>query len=206
MKKTLFLFLMALLPLLLPAQNITEAQARKRIAAMASGLNTMQCDFVQTKTISMLKSKVVSRGKMYYSRPTRLRWSYTSPYSYTLVLSGSSVTMKGAGGKTVADASKNKLFKEITRIMMSSMVGTCVSDNRSFKVSLSGSGTSWRAFLIPRRSPMRGMFSSITVFFDLRRSVVSGVRMIEKNGDRTDIVLKNQKTNVPLNARIFTVK
>lgn len=37
------------------AQNYTVAQVRQRINAAASKMNTMQCDFVQTKSLKMLK-------------------------------------------------------------------------------------------------------------------------------------------------------
>ena len=54
------------------AQNYTEAQVRQRINAAASKMNTMQCDFIQTKTLKMLKSRMVSHGRMLYSKPTKL--------------------------------------------------------------------------------------------------------------------------------------
>ena len=46
-----------------------------KINAAASKLSTMQCDFVQTKSVKLLNDKIVSKGKMYYSQPNKLRWS-----------------------------------------------------------------------------------------------------------------------------------
>lgn len=71
----------------------------------------------------MLKSSVSSRGKMYYSKPNRLRWEYTSPYRYQFVMNGQTVTMRNARGTSRADVAQSKVFKEITRIMMSSVRG-----------------------------------------------------------------------------------
>lgn len=97
------------------------------------------------------------------------------------------------------------MFKEITRIMMSSVLGTCVSNNRDFNVTLQGSGNNWKAILKPKKNPMRQMFNTITVYFDMKASMVRGVRMVEKNGDTTDIVLKNAKVNTPVNAKVFNL-
>lgn len=52
---------------------------------------------------------------------------------------------------------------------------------------------------------MRQMFNTITVYFDMKASMVRGVRMVEKNGDTTDIVLKNGQVNTPVNAKVFSL-
>ena len=206
MKKIILSLLMLILPLTaIIAQNYTAAQVKQRINRVASTMNSMKCDFVQTKSLRMLKSKVVSKGVMYYGKPNKLRWEYTSPYHYVFILNGQTVWLKNSKGNSKIDVAQSKMFKEITRIMMSSVLGTCVSNNRDFKVSLSGHGNVWQAVMIPRRNPMKQMFSSITVYFDMARSMVSAVKMTEKNGDTTLITLKNVQANTPINAKIFSL-
>lgn len=138
MKKIFALFIAILTFVGASAQNYSVAQVRQRINSMTAHINTMSCNFVQTKKLHMLKSSVSSRGKMYYSKPNRLRWEYTSPYRYQFVMNGQTVTMRNARGTSRADVAQSKVFKEITRIMMSSVVGSCVNDSRDFKVALQG--------------------------------------------------------------------
>lgn len=187
------------------AQNFTQAQVKERINSVASKMKSLQCDFVQTKTISMLKSKVVSYGKMYYTQPNKLRWEYTSPYRYTFIINGQNVLLKNTKGSSKIDVNQSKIFKEITRIMMSSVLGTCVSNNRDFNVVLHGNGKKWEAVLTPKKSPMKQMFKTIIVYFDMNKSMVSGVKMTEKNGDTTTITLKNVKVNSAINANMFSL-
>lgn len=206
MKKIILLLLMLILPFTaILAQNYTVAQVRQRINNVASNMKSMKCDFVQTKSLHMLKSKVVSKGVMYYGKPNMLRWEYTSPYHYVFILNGQTVWLKNSKGNSKIDVAQSKMFKEITRIMMSSVLGTCVSNNRDFKVSLSGHGNSWQAVMIPKRNPMKQMFSSITVYFDMAKSMVSSVKMTEKNGDTTLITLKNVQVNTPINGKVFSL-
>ena len=73
---------------------------------------------------------------MYYAQPGKLRWEYTSPYRYTFILNGQTVLLKNTKGNSKIDVNQSKMFKEITRIMMSSVLGTCVSNNRDFNVVL----------------------------------------------------------------------
>ena len=187
------------------AQNYTPAQVRQQINAVASRMKTMTCDFVQTKSVAMLKSKLVSKGHMYYAQPNKLRWEYTTPYSYTFLLNGQTVWMKNEKGSNRVNVAQSKMFKEITRIMMSSVVGSCVTDNRDFDVTLQGKDNNWKAMMKPKRNPMKQMFRTITVYFDLKRQMVIGVRMIEKNGDTTVIVLKNASINTPINEKVFSL-
>ena len=103
---------------MMPAQTVN--QVRQRINAVAAQTKTMECDFVQTKTVRMLNSKLVSRGKMYYQQASKLRWQYVTPYQYTFVLNGNQVRLKSHGRNDVINVAQNKMFKEITRIMMTS--------------------------------------------------------------------------------------
>ena len=52
---------------------------------------------------------------------------------------------------------------------------------------------------------MRQIFQRIVLHFNPQCAVVSCVEMIEKNGDKTVINLKNIRTNETLNASIFAV-
>ena len=185
-KRILTIALLLLLTLSAGAQSITEAQARRQINAAAARMRTLTCDFVQTKSLQMLKSKIVSKGKMYY-------------------VNNQSVWMKNDKGTNRINVSQSKMFKEITRIMMSSVVGSCVTDNRDFDVTLQGKDNNWKAMMKPKRNPMKQMFRTITVYFDLKRQMVIGVRMIEKNGDTTAIVLKNASINTPINEKVFSL-
>ena len=204
MKRKIFILLMLLLSVTGGfAQNYTAAQVRQRINATASRMNTMACNFVQTKSMRMVRSKITSRGNMYYSKPNKLRWEYTSPYRYTFILNGQTVWMKNSRGSNQVNVAQSKMFKEITRIMMSSVVGSCVTNSRDFNVTLQGQGNNWKALMTPKRNPMRQMFKTITVYFDVKRAMVVGVKMIEKNGDTTAIVLQNAKLNSPVNEKMF---
>lgn len=206
MKRKIFILLMLLLSVTGGfAQNYTAAQVRQRINATASRMNTMACNFVQTKSMRMVRSKITSRGNMYYSKPNKLRWEYTSPYRYTFILNRQTVWMKNSRGSNQVNVAQSKMFKEITRIMMSSVLGTCVSNNKDFNVSLQGHGNSWQAVMKPKRNPMKQMFSSIIVYFDMSRSMVSAVKMVEKNGDTTYISLRNVRTNIPINGKTFSL-
>lgn len=166
-------------------------------------MKTLQCDFVQTKHLKMLNDKMVSRGKMYYSQSNRLRWEYVTPYTYTFILNNDKVLLKNKKRSDVIDVRQNKVFREIARMMMNSVVGDCLNDSKSFKNSISDRGGEWIATLVPLRKEMKQLFQTIFLHFNKKQGVVTSVEMVEKNGDRTIIELKNIKKNETIANNIF---
>ncbi len=187
------------------AQNAEEQKIIRQINAVASSMKTMQCDFVQTKTIKMLNDKMVSKGKMYYQQSDKLRWEYTSPYTYTFVLNGSKVLISKGKRNDVINVEQSKFFKEIARIMMNSVVGKCLTDTKDFKTSIQTTTAEYIATLLPQQKQMKQMFQKIILHFNRQKSVVTTVELVEKNGDRTVIELKNIKTNSAINAKVFSI-
>ena len=187
------------------SQNMSEAQIRTKINQAASQLQTLQCDFVQTKHLKMLNDKLVSHGKMYYKKSDKLRWEYTTPYHYIFILNGSQVLLKNEKRNDIIDVNQNKVFKEIARLMMNSVVGKSLSDSRDFSSKISSSNSELIATLTPMRKDLKQMFKQISLYFSQSTSLVYKVILVEKNGDKTVIELKNAKKNEPVNTNVFNV-
>ena len=188
------------------AQNFNEQRAIQEISDAASAIKTLQCDFVQTKSLKMLGDKMVSKGKMYCSQPNQLRWEYISPYSYIFILNNNNVLLKKGNRSDVIDVNQNKMFKEIARIMMNSVLGKSLTDKKDFKVTVSGNSQQYTATLVPLKKDMKQMFTKIMLHYDVKAGMVKKVDMFEKNGDNTVIELVNIKKNSQINASVYSVK
>ena len=187
------------------AQTPDEGTIRRRLNEATARITTMQCDFVQTKHLSVLNDKMVSKGRMYYQKSDRLRWEYTSPYTYVFILSGHEILLKNKNRSDIIDVNQNRMFREIVQIMLSSVVGDCL-DDRNFKSTLSTTAAEYVATLVPQRKNMKQMFTSIVLHFDKQRALVTKVELTEKNNDRTVIELKNVKTNHAISPRLFDIR
>ena len=206
MKRLLILlFVFVSVHLSLIAQQ-NETQIRQAITQAASAMKTMQCDFTQTKHLKMLNDKMTSKGRMYYQQTNRLRWEYTSPYSYTFILNDDKVLLKNKQRNDVIDVNKNKLFREIARIMMNSVVGTSLTDDKSFKSTIATNGNEWIASLLPQRKDLKQLFQKIILHFNRTNAMVKQVELIERNGDKTVIELNNIRTNEKISADMFTIR
>lgn len=190
------------------AAPISAAQQKEVIARInkaTSGLKSMSCTFTQTKHLSLLSDKMVSEGKMSYKQPNKLRWEYTSPYQYLFIFNGTKVYVGNKSRKDVIDTNSNKLFKEVARIMMSTVTGTALSNAADFSVSIEDGKTLWNVTLIPKKKEMKKMFTRIVLSFSKSDLMISEINLHEKNNDRTNIRLRNIKTNIAINESLFAI-
>ena len=206
MKRLLFLILILSHIIPLSAQQLTEEQIKQKVNQTASAMKTMQCDFVQTKHLKMLNNDFVSHGKMYYQQSNKLRWEYTSPYSYTFILNNDKVLLKNKQRNDLIEIKQNKLSRQIVRIMMSSVVGNCLADDKNYKVSIATIGNEWVATLLPQRKDMKQMFQKLVLHFHAKKSVVNTVELYDKNGEKTIIELKNIRINETIHPHMFVIQ
>ncbi len=151
---------------------------------------TMRATFTQVKTMRMLGEKMVSKGSMYYEADNKLRWEYTQPYAYTFVMNGHSVMLLKNGRKDIVDTQHNKVFREIGRIMTSSLTLSSMQQKKDLTLS----------------KQMQSMYKRITVFFNPKSHLAERVVMTEKNGDTTEIQLHDVVVDKPVSASLFQIK
>lgn len=208
MKKIATIFCMLLCALSVMAAPLTAQKKQDvigRINKAASGLKSMSCSFTQTKYLSLLSDRVVSEGKMNYKQPNKLRWEYTTPYQYLFIFNGTKVYVGNKSRKDVIDTNTNKVFKEVARIMMSTVTGTALSNSSDFSIDVADGNTLWQITLVPKRKEMKKMFSKIVLLFNKSNLMIAEINIYENNNDRTNIKLKNIKTNGVVNETLFAI-
>ncbi|MGZ4036422.1 MAG: LolA family protein, partial [Bacteroidia bacterium] len=87
MKKTLFLMLVVNAAMAQSFKPVKDTAALKlRIEAMSKATNAIESDFTQEKNLSVLSEKVNSKGHFSFKKENMLRWEYTTPYKYLIVI------------------------------------------------------------------------------------------------------------------------
>ena len=187
---------------------MTEQQKQDVITKLnqtSASIQTMSANFSQTKYLSMLSDKMVSDGKIYYSKSDKLRWEYTSPYQYLFIFNGTKVYVGNNSKQNIIDTNTNKVFKEIARIMMNTVTGTALSNNGDFETSLSMDNNQWIVTLTPKKKELKSMFTKVVLNFNKKSNIVSEINIFEKNGDRTNIKFSGIQTNKSIDATLFNI-
>lgn len=187
----------------------SAAQTKAMIAkinAAAAKIRTIQCDFLQTKHLSFLNDKMASKGVMSYDYSGKLRWEYTSPYSYVFIINNNRVHIKTSKNSNTIDIRSSRLFQGIARVMMNSVTGKSMTNDSNFSVEMYIAADDWIAYLTPKDKEMKALFKTIRLHFDSQKQMVSKVEMIEKNGDNTVIQLMHVKTNGKIEESTFAIR
>ena len=181
------------------AQSNDEIMAK--LTQAAASMKSMQCNFTQNKTMSMLTEPTVSKGIMCYVSPDKMKWEYTDPYPFAIKVDGEKMTKIADGKEEILDT-KNRMYQGMMKIIMSSATGKNLFDKSTFDVTISSDGNFWRADMKPKKSDMKRMFSTMTFYFEKKRDIINKVVLTEANGDNTTI----QFTDIILNANTETCK
>lgn len=193
MKKVLLCFCCLLTTTLICAQSETPLTGTRRqevirkVTEATTRITSMQCQFTQRKQSSMLAEEAVSHGKMDYRRPDRLTWEYTDPQPFTLTVAGDSLTLLDASGTPNTNANAKRLMKNLSSMILGSVNGNKLFDERMFTTQLFDDGKHYRAEMTPRRKEMQRMFQQVTFLFDKNSHTITTVILTERKGDTTTI-------------------
>lgn len=171
---------------------------------MSEKLTTIESDFIQQKHMTYLSVTVESKGKFWYKKENQMRWEYTEPYNYLVLISDGKVTIDDGGKNSEFKVKGNKIFEQINEIISSSVRGNIMDDGR-FEVSLFQNAEYYMVKLLPKSEEIKQVITEMYMYFDKNAVSVSKIKMVEKSGDYTLIIFENKKLNEPIPASVFTV-
>ncbi|MBK8807654.1 MAG: outer membrane lipoprotein carrier protein LolA [Bacteroidales bacterium] len=173
-----------------------------KINNMANSLNTIQSDFTQQKHMTYLSVTVESKGKFWYQKENKMRWQYTEPYKYTILIKDGKITIDDGGKNSEFKVKGNKIFEQMNEIISASIKGTIMKDER-FAVTLYENNAFYMVKLLPKSPEVKEVIAEMFMYFDKTGFSVSKVKMVEKSGDYTLINFSNKKVNDPIPASVF---
>ena len=189
-----------------PATPEQQKELMQNIAVASKQLKTLRCDFVQKKTISILADELVSEGKMLFKQADKLCWEYTQPYRYRFTLNGNQVMIGSENNKNIIDTNGSKMFREISRMIVSGINGSGIFEEDKFAAKFSVGAQDFQVALTPKQKELKQMFNSITLTFNKTDYSVNTVEIKELSGDITLITLKNKQINKEISDEIFDIR
>ena len=207
MKKLLLSILFVAVSLMVTAQTqLSESQTQeviRQLTQVASTMQSMQCRFVQEKTSSMLAEPSVAEGTMHYAAPDRMRWEYTAPYAFALVVNGERLVKVTDGKAEVLEGNAGRMYQGMVNLIIGSASGKKLFDTTVFDIVFYDDNGFWRADMTPKRRDMKRMFSQLVFRFDKKTSGISRVEFVSANGDVTSIRFEEIKVNEAISDEVF---
>lgn len=169
----------------------------KKIESASENTKSIQSNFVQYKHLDILENDIESKGVFFFAKPQKVRWEYTEPYPYLIIMAEGRMLIKEGGKVQEYDTENNRVFKEINDLMMSLLSGD-IARNASFDIRIMESSWQAMAVLIPKNAEMKQMLQKAELYFDKSNYGISEIIMRENAGDYTRIVFQNRKYNVSI--------
>lgn len=176
----------------------------RKLDNMAESLHSIQSDFHQEKYMDFLDVTLVSKGKFWFQRENSLRWQYTEPYNYIVVINDGVVQISDDGKDREFQVKGNRIFEQVNNIIVASMKGDVI-DNDDFDVRLFENDQYYLVRLKPLKREVSQVIHEMEMYFDKTSLQISKIRMNEPNDDYTLIRYTNRKINEPIPASVFTL-
>lgn len=207
MKKILIAIVLSIVSLMALAQTpLSEKESQEVLALLtqtAADMQTMQCRFVQEKTSAMLTEPSISEGIMRYAAPDKMRWEYTTPYAFALVVNGDRIVKVTDSQAEVLEGKSNRMYQGMVGFIMWSATGKNLFDASIFDVILYDDEAYWKAKMTPKRRDMKRLFSQMVFRFDKKTNGISCVEFVEAGGDSSSIRFVDIRINETIDPTVF---
>ena len=104
-----------------PMNTASIEELKINIRDAAQRIQTISCDFIQEKEMSMIKEKIVSTGKFYFKKEKMLRWEYLQPFTYQIIIINDQISINDENKVNRFNVQSNKIFQEINHIILGSI-------------------------------------------------------------------------------------
>ena len=188
--------------------KLTKEQEKvvlEKMEKSSNALHSLHCDFVQSKKMKILNKEMISKGVLYFKKPDKIRWQYTTPYDYTFIMNGDKVQIKSSKSTKNIDIQGNKIFRQVTSIILNTITGGGLKNSPDFDVELFKLNDVYFAKMRPKKKEVMQVYSSIEVYFNTSLTMVETIKMIEKSGENTVVKLISPKVNSPIDENVFKV-
>lgn len=168
----------------------TKHEVVTAVVTAATAVESMVIPFQQAKSSSMLADKVISYGEMSYKNGNLLRWAYTRPASYAII-----INPRGAFFKTGNKSTQNKMIGTLGNLMLSIINGKAFAPQGHFMVTCY-EGADLLLLLHPHGGELKKTYTAIEVYLHQDTHTAHKVVLKEVNGDSTVITLGEPQRNV----------
>lgn len=154
------------------------------------GMQSVECDFTQTRHVPMMDEDVVSHGRMAYVKPDYFKWEYTDPEIFVIEMNDSDLSVTKTKEDGTEEVTSSKMYRDLARLLIGAVSGKLISDDKLFATEVSCDGKHVIARLIPKKPELKRMWIGMTMFFEPVTFKALHIDISENGGSTTAIDFK----------------
>ena len=151
---------------------------------------SVSATLVQKKHSKVFKRPQEARGRLLVVPPDKVRWEYTSPFRAVLVVNGRKASMAypDLDRKQTFDLDREPEMRAVLSTTLFFLRTSPDEMRRQYQVTVSRKGPAEvQLGLVPRSEKARAMVAEVQVGVNVARGVLSGLRLVEPDGDVTHL-------------------
>lgn len=188
-------------------QPMKDSKAfQKALHQVAAKTNALESDFTQIKHLDVLSEDIESTGRLVYKAANNLRWEYSAPLNYLIVLSQGKVSIKDEDKISSYDLSGNKTFEKVNEMIIGSIQGDLLLEEQDYRYEFKESSQQYLVELFPKQAKVQEFMKSIKIYFSKKDYSVQQLQMMEQSGDFTRITFSNKKINGNISDAVFRIR
>ncbi len=165
---------------------------------------SIQADFIQEKSLTMLSEKIISNGRFQFRKNDKLRMEYLHPYTYLMILNGGKIYIKDGQKENTMSAGSNPVLKQVNQILIECVSGSML-DNPDFQSRIFESSGSWLIEFTPLGKNLKELYKNINIVLDKKDFTASSIGMYDVSGDKTIIRFQNKELNAQIPESVFQI-
>ncbi|MFA6716369.1 MAG: outer membrane lipoprotein carrier protein LolA [Victivallales bacterium] len=207
------LILFAVAAILSAAGNSAKcAETPKEAAFLAkaehnmAGIKTLQAEFIQERSVKLLKNKIRFEGGFFIQMPGKIAWRVYRPIPYVCIIRDNSITQWDADSrrKTVITAENNSALQVVFQQLNRWFSGKFNELRQDFDCR-ADIGKKLLRFIPKKGVPQENFIKSISILLNDKLDYIREIRIIEKNGDTQMISFYKTRINQELPADVWNI-
>ena len=100
-----------------------DAGFKKKLKEYSAKTQSIEAEFSQVKTLSVLSSSINSKGFFYYVSGEGIAMEYSSPQGDLMVMNSEKFKMVNGGKSTIVGLSSNPLMRQLNQMLTACFIG-----------------------------------------------------------------------------------
>lgn len=184
------------------AQTINQKFAQE-LQQKSSHVNSIKCQFTQTRAASFLAENVEKSGTFYFKIPENILLSYAD--GDYIIMTDDWFKMKTASQVNKMKIASNPMLRNLKSILSACIHGDLSKLTKDFEISVTSIPTGWELIMKPKKKRVAAKLSQIILNFEKDNMSLNLMKMMEKSGDYTEYKFYDKKFNVAIEDSLFSI-
>jgi outer membrane lipoprotein-sorting protein len=178
------------------------SEALAAITKSRASLKTLSVSFTQERELSLLSSKVTSKGSLLLARPDKMRWQLEAPDEATYWVSKAGIAYRTKDGSGKVTSGESGAMAALLDDVLVVVGGDLDKLKARYAMSASRDAQGRVLSLSPKLASVRKMVNSLVVTID-EAGLPKRLVLNEPEGDSTTIVFGEAKKNPTLDPAVL---